>query len=128
LLPPLVRAAISIGDAALAGRLAARIGSSIPYDIHAAVAANASIAEAGGDLQTALDGYTDAARRWERFGVVPEQAFALLGRGRCLVGLGRPTEASPVLLEARAIFDRLGAAPVLAEVDGLLEQATALSS
>ena len=96
--------------------------------MHATVAANASIAEAEGDLQAALGGYTDAARRWERFGVVPEQAFALLGRGRCLLELGRPNEASPVLLEARAIFDRLGAAPALAEVDGLLERATALSS
>jgi class 3 adenylate cyclase/tetratricopeptide (TPR) repeat protein len=127
-LPSLVRAAISIGDAALAGRLAAGIGERIPYDVHAAVAANAAIAEAGGDLQAALDGYTDAARRWERFGVVPEQAFALLGRGRCLLGLARPNEASPVLLEARAIFDRLGAAPALEEVDALLERATALSS
>ena len=117
-LPSLVRAAISIGDADVAGRLAAGT-ERIPYLVHAAVAANAAIAEAGGDLQAALDGYTDAARRWEGFGVVPEQAFALLGRGRCLLGLGRPTDASPVLLEARAIFDRLGAAPTLVEVDAL---------
>ena len=41
-----------------------------------------------GDLQAAADAYADAADRWERFGVVPEQAFALLGQGRCLLGSG----------------------------------------
>ena len=79
-------------------------------------------------LQAAADAYADAAERWERFGVVPEQAFALLGQGRCLVGLSRPTEAAPVLQQAREIFERLQAAPALAETDALLQQATALSS
>jgi len=59
--------------------------------------------------------------RWERFGVVPEQAFALLGQGRCLLGLSRP-EAASVLHHAREIFERLGATPALAETDALLEQ------
>ena len=80
------------------------------------------------DLQAAADAYADAADRWERFGVVPEQAYALLGQGRCLLGLSRPTEASPVLHHAREIFERLRAAPALAETDELLERATALSS
>jgi hypothetical protein len=123
-----VRAALAMGAPALAERLAAGIVTTTPYDLHAAVAAKASIAEAGGDLETALEGYADAAQRWERFGVVPEQAFSLLGRGRCLLALGRPTEASPVLLEARLTFDRLAATPTLREVDALLELATARSS
>ena len=46
-------------------------------------------------IQAAADGYADAAERWQPFGVVPEQAFALLGQGRCLLGLARPTEAAP---------------------------------
>jgi hypothetical protein len=62
------------------------------------------------------------------FGVVPEQAFALLGQGRCLLGLSRPNEAAPILQHARKIFERLQAAPALAETDALLAQATALSS
>lgn len=70
----------------------------------------------------------DAADRWERFGVVPEQGFALLGQGRCLLGLSRPTEAAPILQHAREIFGRLLAAPALAETDALLQQASALSS
>lgn len=81
-----------------------------------------------GDLQAAADTYAGAADRWERFGIVPEHAFALLGQGRCLVGLSRPTDASPVLQHAREIFERLGAAPALAETDALLQQAIALSS
>ena len=99
-----------------------------PYAEHALVAANAALTEARGDLQAAADAYADAADRWERFGVVPEQAFALLGQGRCLLGLSRPTEAAPVLQHAREIFERLQAAPALAETDALLQQATALSS
>ena len=56
------------------------------------------------------------------------KGFALLGQGRCLLGLSLPTEATPVLQHAREIFQRLQAAPALAETDRLLQQATALSS
>jgi class 3 adenylate cyclase len=59
---------------------------------------------------------------------VPEEAFALLGQGRCLLGLGREPEAVPVLQAAREIFVRLGAAPALAETDALLQIAAALRS
>ena len=59
---------------------------------------------------------------------MPEQAFALLGQGRCLVALGRMTEAAQPLSLARDIFQELQAAPALAETDALLQQATALSS
>lgn len=124
LLPAMVRAALRIGEPALAERLVAGFEPRYPYAEHALVAANAALTEARGDLAAA----SDAADRWERFGVVPEQAFALLGQGRCLIGLSRPTEAAPVLQHAREIFDRLQAAPALAETDALLAQATALSS
>ena len=96
------------------------------YAEHAVVAANAALTEARGDLQAAADAYADAADRWERFGVVPEQGFALLGQGRCLLGLARPTEAAPVLQHAREIFERLQAAPALAETDALLAAAADL--
>ena len=89
---------------------------------------NAALAEANGDLQATAAGYADAAERWQTFGVVPEQAFALLGQGRSLTALGRTAEASPVLQRAREIFLALQAAPALAETDELLQQATALSS
>ena len=120
LLPAMVRTAVQIGEPALAERLIALVKPRHNASEHALVAANASLAEAGGDLQAAADGYADAAGRWEGFGVVTEQAFALLGQGRCLLGLARPTEAAPVLQRAGDVFERLQAAPALAEVDELL--------
>jgi len=128
LLPSMVRTALDIGDAELAQRLVIGVEPRDPYAEHARIAANAALAEAREDLKEAADAHAHAADRWERFGVVPEQALALLGEGRCLLGLSRPTEASAVLRRARQIFERLGAAPALAETDALLQQATALTS
>ena len=128
MLPTMVRTALGIGEPSLAERLVAGFEPRTPYAEHDLVTANAALAEARGDLSTAADAYADAAGRWERFGVVPEQAFALLGHGRCLIGLSRGPEAAPVLQHAREIFERLKAVPALAETDALLEQATALSS
>jgi hypothetical protein len=120
-LPTMVRTALAAGDPALANRLVTGFEARHPYGVHALIAANAALAEPRGDLAGAAEGYSDAAGRWQRFGVIPEQAFALLGQGRCLIALRRPAEASPVLREARDLFERLGAAPALAETDALLE-------
>jgi tetratricopeptide (TPR) repeat protein len=125
---PMVRAALQLGDQALAERIAGSVEPMIPYAEHALVAANAALTEARGDRQAAADAYTDATGRWKRFGVVTEHAFALLGQGRCLVELSRQNEAAPVLQHAREIFERLRAAPALAETDALMQQAIALSS
>lgn len=127
-LPGLVRSAVTIGDNALAQRLVTGVEPHTRYAAHALIATAAAIAEATGDVPGAAEGYADAAGRWEQFGVVPEQAFALLGCGRCLVGLGRLSEATPALQQARGLFHTLGAAPGIAETDTLLETATALSS
>jgi hypothetical protein len=86
------------------------------------------LAESRGDLQAAANAYAEAADRWTGFGVVPESGFALLGRGRCLVGLGRPAEAGNVLRAAREIFERLDAAPMRTETDALLAEAITLGS
>jgi class 3 adenylate cyclase/tetratricopeptide (TPR) repeat protein len=124
----MVRTALAIGDRRLAERLMDGFEPRTPHAAHALAAFNAVLAEARGFLQSAADAYADAAENWERFGVVAEQGFALLGRGRCLLGLSRPTEAAAVLQEASAIFHRLRAAPALAETDALLQRSTALSS
>ena len=128
LLPAMVRTALSVGNPQLARRLVDGVEPLTPSHEHAVAAANAVLAENQGDLEAAAVGYADAAARWQTFGVVPEQAFALLGQGRTLTHLGRTNEATPVLQQARDIFTRLQAAPALAEVDQLLQQATALSS
>jgi class 3 adenylate cyclase/tetratricopeptide (TPR) repeat protein len=124
----MVRTALTLGDRDLAHRLVAGVEPLIPYAEHALVAAGAALAEAHGDLPAAVEMYADAAARWKGFGVVAEEAFALLGQGRCLVRLGRPSDAAPVLGHARAIFAQLGAAPALAETDVLLGEAAAVNS
>jgi tetratricopeptide (TPR) repeat protein len=119
-LPMMVRTAVVAGDPELAERLVTGFERPCPYAEHALVAANAALTEARGDLRAAADAYADAADRWDRFAVVPERAFALLGQGRCLLGLSRHTEAAAVLQHARDIFELLGAAPALAETNVLL--------
>jgi tetratricopeptide (TPR) repeat protein len=127
-LPAMVRTALAIGDRQLAERLVGGVEPLHPYAQHALVAANAALAEDRGDLETAANAYAEAADRWNGFGVVPESGFALLGRGRCLLGLDRPTEAGNVLRAARDIFERLDAAPMRSETDALLAEAITLSS
>jgi hypothetical protein len=58
---------------------------------------------------------------------VPERAYALLGRGRCLHALGDAGAADP-LREARALFASLGYRRALAEADALLGDAQAAST
>ena len=66
-----------------------------PYAEHALADRNAALAEAARRPRRPP---RTATRRppsaGETFGVVPEQAFALLGQGRCLVALGHMTEAA----------------------------------
>jgi len=127
-LPAMVRTALAVGEPELADRLIDGVASRYPYTDHALVTVNAAVAEARGDHQAATDGYAEAAERWQRFGVVPEHAFALLGEGRVLLALGRPDEAHNALQQARVIFQALQAAPALVETDRLLQDASVLSA
>jgi len=87
---------------------------------HALVGARAVLAEADGDPEAALLLFEEAAKRWAEYGYVLGRGLALLGSARCLLALGRRTDATPVLRQARDIFAALEAAPALAEVDALL--------
>jgi tetratricopeptide (TPR) repeat protein len=127
-LPAMTRTSLALGAAQLAARLVAGVESRLPYAEHSLVAANAALAEARGETEKAAVAYAEAASRWEGFGVVPEQGFALLGQGRCLLELSRPAESAEVLRRARELFARCGMAPALAETDNLLVRAIALSS
>jgi hypothetical protein len=80
------------------------------------------LAEARDRLAEAAARHGEAADRWGSFGVVPERAHALLGRGRCLVALGRPGAGEP-LRQARQVFAGLRAQPLAAEADALLGRA-----
>jgi tetratricopeptide (TPR) repeat protein len=127
-LPDLARIAVGLGDAGLAARLADDVGTVYPYAEHAVHTVRALLTEARGEMREAARLYAEAEERWERFGVIPEHAQAILGRGRCFVALGRIAEAGPQLREAREVFRRLGAQPSVAEADALLARSAAVSS
>ncbi len=124
----MVRVAMVTGDRELAERLVEGSKPRNPLAERARLMANATLAEVRGDLREAADVFGQLTSGPEALGLVYDEALALLGQGRCLLGLSRPTEATPVLQRASEIFARLKAAPALAETDALLQQATALSS
>jgi class 3 adenylate cyclase len=120
-LAAMVRTALGAGDPALAKRLTDGLEPRYPLDEHALCAARAQLAETAGDREEATRLYAEAAARWQEFGNVPECAYALLGQGRCLLGLGQPSAEEP-LREACELFDSMGYQPALAETEALLDQ------
>ncbi len=119
-LPGAVRSALRATDVEVARRLADKLADTTPLHRHARRAVDAALAEANGELERAASGYRDAAAEWRDFGNVLEQAFALLGSGRCLLGLGRRAEALEALAGARELFSGFGAHPYVREIDDLL--------
>jgi hypothetical protein len=89
-------------------------------------AAAAVLAEAKGDLESASAEYVDAAAAWQEFGNALEEALAHYGASRCFSGLGQDREAGVHAEQARAIFDRLGASSMIADMDGESDQAASL--
>ena len=123
-LPSLVRSTLALDDASLARRLSTGIEPLTPLDEHTLASAHAQLAEAAGDHADAAEGYADAAERWHQFGNVPERAYALLGRGRCLRALDNREAEEPLRL-AKELFTSMGYKPALAEVDALLAESEA---
>ena len=123
-LPTMLRVALAAGDSALGERLTAALEARYPLDEHALGTARAQLAEHAGELADAAALYADAAARWQQFGNVPERAYALLGRGRCLLALGEGSAEEPLRV-ARDLFASMGYKPALAETAALLEQTTA---
>jgi tetratricopeptide (TPR) repeat protein len=128
-LPDVVRIVCAAGEPDYGSRLLVPEGDvSFARDRHAVVTAQAIVMEATGEVEQSVALYNDAARRWSEYGFLLEEGQALLGAGRCLIALGRPSVAAAPLHRARQIFTTLGAKPLLDETDGHLEQTTALSS
>ena len=120
-LPDLVRLCVATGRVELAGDLVGRARVSAIRYRHARLTAQAVIAEASGNLDRAARAYHQAAARWADYGHLFERGRALLGLGRCLLLQHRP-EAHRHLQEAREVFTRLDARPLLAETDHLLSR------
>ncbi|MGH2455989.1 MAG: ATP-binding protein [Candidatus Limnocylindria bacterium] len=107
MLPTMIRVALEADRLDLAERLLADLEPRYPYAAISQDAMRARVAEAHGRLDEALEGHRDAATRWAEFGIPLEEGHARFGEARCLIGLGRHTEAEGPLSAARAIFERL---------------------
>src|SRR5439155_24559393 len=91
------------------------------------LAARAVLAEARGEHHQAAARYAKAADGWQAYGHLLEHGQALLGLGRCRLALRQPGTEQP-LTQARQLFARLHATPLLAETDHWLGQAIAQTS
>jgi class 3 adenylate cyclase/tetratricopeptide (TPR) repeat protein len=120
----LVRVCTAGGAIDLAERLLE--GVDAPGRRHAlsVLAAGAILEEARDRLEPASTAFREAMDGWRDFGFLLEEGEAGLGAGRILVQLRQP-EAAEALKRARAIFTRLGAAPLVAETDRWLDLAAA---
>jgi len=127
-LPSAVRAALAAGAAQLAAELAGALKPRHPLQQHAAITAQALLAEHHGHHAEAVALFADATSRWKQFEVPWEQAQAVMGQGRCLLTLRQPADALVPLRMAREIFTSLGARPALTDVDRLLAQALAATA
>jgi tetratricopeptide (TPR) repeat protein len=119
-----VRICSAGGRLPLARKLLDEVPVAMARHRHALVTGEAVLAEAAGNFEQAAERYAEAVERWRDYGLVPEQALALLGRGRCLVTLGRAGAEQP-LRDARDLFAAMGYNPALAETEALLEQTAA---
>jgi class 3 adenylate cyclase/tetratricopeptide (TPR) repeat protein len=126
-LPQLVRSALALGDAALSEALIAGVAPRTPLQQHALRACAAELAEASGDHAGAVDRYREAADGWRVFGHIPELAHALFGQGRSLVASGASGADVP-LTEARELFQAMGYAPAVTDVEALLSEAAKAAS
>ena len=122
-MPQAMRTALAVGERSLAESLLSGIESNYPLSEHALAASRALLSEETGEHEAAASAFADAAARWRGFEVPYECGQALLGQGRCLVGLGKVPEAADPLVAAREIFARLGAEPALQETDRVLSAA-----
>jgi tetratricopeptide (TPR) repeat protein len=100
-----LRIAVAAGEIELAESFLEGSRHTAAFHSAARPGAEAAIAELRGSTDVAAPLYREAAERWDEYGSVVEQAYALLGLGRC----GDDQAAR----DAEAIFARLGARPVL---------------
>jgi len=100
-----LRIAVAAGEIELAESFLEGSRHTSAFHSAARPGAEAAIAESRGSTDAAAGLYREAAERWDEYGSDVEQAYALLGLGRC--GDGQAAR------DAEAIFGRLGARPVL---------------
>jgi class 3 adenylate cyclase len=125
LLPARVEIAVAAGDLATAGAaademaaLAAKFGSAAFRAASARASAEVRLAE--GEAESSVTAWREAIRGWTEIDAPYEVARARLGLGRAYLALQDVDRAVLEIEAARAVFDRLGAAPDLDAVDRVL--------
>lgn len=126
-LPSLVRCALHLGETDLGDALITGAQALTPQAGYVLETCRAQVLEGRGDHERAAATYLDAASSWEHHGTVPEQAYALLGRGRCLAAIADPA-AEEQLRRAAELFSSIGYRPALAEAEALIAQLTPSAS
>ena len=114
-----LRVCVAAKTIGLGERLIEAIAEGTGRSADVVVTAEAVLAEAHGELERAAERYADAAERWAEFGFLLERGQALVGMGRSFLGLGRGREAALRAEEAREVFARLQARPLVREAEGL---------
>jgi class 3 adenylate cyclase/tetratricopeptide (TPR) repeat protein len=126
-LADLVRVCVAAGELDRAAALAGDAQPTVLRHRLSVLAARAVLAEARGEHHQAAARYAKAADGWQAYGHLLEHGQALLGLGRCRLALRQPGTEQP-LTQARQLFARLHATPLLAETDHWLGQAIAQTS
>jgi class 3 adenylate cyclase/tetratricopeptide (TPR) repeat protein len=116
------------GTVGLAEALLEGLDPALTRHRHSVCAARATLTEMRGEADAALAQYEEAAARWAEYGFPLEQGHALLGAARCLVELQRREDAAARAATARELFAGLAARPLVAEADGAVPGAQALSA
>jgi tetratricopeptide (TPR) repeat protein len=122
------RILVSAGELGLAERFVANTDPCDNRRRFCVLSGQAVLAEARGELREAARLYGDVAGRWADWGHPLEHGSAMLGAGRCLFALSEGEQAGRELREARSVFTRLAAEPLVAEVDSLPSAAASTPS
>jgi tetratricopeptide (TPR) repeat protein len=126
-LPDVARVCVAAKDLALAQDLLERTKAVGARSQHGLQTGWAVLTEARGDFMEAARLYDEVAHRWAEYGHVLEHGQALFGVGRSLLTVGEPN-ATDEFDNAHAVFARLSARPLMAEVDAWLSRARTANS
>ena len=106
-LPDVIERCLSAGRSDLAARQLEGVQGISVRHRNCVRSAHALLAEARGEHDAAAALFVEAAHGWAAYGAPFERARAELGRGRCLVALGRTQESAVPLRAALDGFDAL---------------------
>jgi len=116
-LPTAIRILVSAGQIDQATEFISGMKVTATRDRHCILTGRAIVAEANKEFGKAAQLHQELAQRWADYGFVLEEGQAHLGLARCLIALGNREAATDPLHKARAIFERLGAVPLINETD-----------